>query len=278
MTQPLDEIEFLARSEHRVEVLDALAAQPHSRSDLRVLTGASSSTIGRMLCEFEERGWVERVGHQYEATQPGAFVADGLMSLLERMETEQALRNVWQWLPTEEIGFDITWFADAVVTIPEYGSPDRTANRFTELVEETETIRAFTPTTVGSDMDVLVQNAIDGMGCEIICPAALTEEVLALYPEQAPKAIESSNLTLLTTDDDPPCALSIFDDCVGLGSFDPETGILRVGIDTDAPEARWWAEELYESYRREARPLTSEAILSEVTGDMDSSTRADEIT
>jgi predicted transcriptional regulator len=101
MDQSLDEIGFLTRSEHRVEVLGALAERPHSRADLRVLTGASSSTIGRMLGDFEDRCWVERVDHRYEATPLGAFVVSGVTDLLERMETERLLRATWEWLPTE---------------------------------------------------------------------------------------------------------------------------------------------------------------------------------
>lgn len=259
MDTALDEIEFLARSKHRVEVLDALAERPHSRADLRALTGASASTIGRMLGEFEARCWIERTEHRYETTLLGTFVAEGMLTLLERMETERTLRGVCQWLPTKEIGFDIELFADAVVTIPEYGAPDRTASRFVELVEETETIRGFTSMPVKSEMEVLFRNAIDGMETELLWPSALTETVLASHPEQAPKAIESDNLTVRIVDD-LPCALAIFDDRVGLGNHDRETGILRIAVDTDALEARKWAEELYESYRRNARPLDPEAL------------------
>lgn len=261
MNQPLDEIEFLARSEHRVEVLDTLAERPQSRADLRTMTGASSSTIRRLLCEFEERCWIERNEHEYEATPLGGFVAEGLMALLGRMETERTLRAVWRWFPTEEIGFDVELFADAVVTVPEFGSPDRTAGRFAELVKETETIRTFAPTSIKSDMEVLVRNVVDGMEWELICPSDLIEATLTVRPEQTSAAIESGNLTLLSIDDDLPCACAIFDDRVALGGFDRETGIIRVIIDTDAPEARRWAEELYNSYRRDARPLTPEAIV-----------------
>lgn len=106
MNSPLDEIEYLARSEHRVEALGALAERPLSRSDLRALTGASSSTVGRMLGEFEARYWIERVEHQYVITPLGAFVAEGLLTLLGRMETEQALRDVMRWFPTDNMDFD----------------------------------------------------------------------------------------------------------------------------------------------------------------------------
>lgn len=259
-SQSLAEIAFLARSEHRVEVLDALAERHHSRADLRELTGASSSTIGRMLGEFEDRCWVERGEHRYEATPLGMFVASGVMALLERIDTERKLRDVWQWLPTEVIGLDIELFADAVVTVPEFGSPHRTANRFAELVEETESIRVFTPTTVTSDMDVLFRNAIDGMETELMVPSTLTEAVLATHPEQGPAAIERDNITILINDV-LPCACAIFDDRVLLAGYDRETGIMRAAIDTDTPEARRWAEALYESYRRDALPFTPKVLV-----------------
>lgn len=117
----LDDIEFLARSEHRVEVLDALAERPHSRTDLQVMTGASSSTIRRLLCEFEERCWIRRNGHQYEATQPGTFVAEGLLALLGHMETERTLRAVWQWLPPV--------VTDVLILVPETSMHGTEADR-----------------------------------------------------------------------------------------------------------------------------------------------------
>lgn len=260
MNQPLDEIEFLARSEHRVEVLSALAEGPHSRADLRVMTGASSSTIRRTLNEFEDRCWIERIEHRYEATPLGTFVAEGLMALLGRMETERTLRDVWRWLPIAEIEFDIELFADAVVTVPEFGSPDRIVSRFAELVEKTETLRGFTPTTVNSDMDVLFRNAIDGMETELVWPPGLIETVLTSHPEQASAAIASGHLTVLLNDDI-PCSCAIFDDRVGVAGYDHETGHMRVAIDTDAPEARRWAENLYQLYRRDARPLDPDALV-----------------
>lgn len=260
MDAAVGEIEFLARSAHHVEILYAVAERPHRRDELQELTGASSANLGRVLRGFEKRNWIVRDDHGYEATPLGEFVVSGFRGLHERMKTERKLRDVWQWLPTEVIGFDIELFADAVVTIPEFGAPHRTASRFAELVEETETIRGFTPTTIISDMEVLFRNTINGMETELLWPSDLTETVLTSHPEQARKAIESGNLTILTNDD-LPCACAIFDDRVGLAGYDRETGIMRVAIDTDAPEARRWAEALYESYRRDARPLDLEALV-----------------
>jgi hypothetical protein len=51
MGVPHDEISFLARSEHRVDVLDALSERACERSDLLAATGASSPTMGRILSD-----------------------------------------------------------------------------------------------------------------------------------------------------------------------------------------------------------------------------------
>jgi predicted transcriptional regulator len=256
----LDDVEFLARSEHRVEVLDAVAERPHTRAELRERTGASASTVGRTLSDFEDRCWVERPDHRYAATPLGGFVAAGLSTFLDRMETERELRAVWEWLPTDVIDLEVDPFVDAVVHVPTFGSPNRPADRFAELVEGTDRLRGFTPTTVGSDMAVLFRNAADGMETELVWPPGLTETVLDAHPNGLAAAVESGNLTVLTAEGI-PCSCALFDDRVGLAGYDPETGLMRAAVDTDAPGARRWAEALYRSYRSDARPLDLTAVV-----------------
>jgi predicted transcriptional regulator len=187
------------------------------------------------------------------------FVAEGMAELLERMETERRLRTAWRWLPTDVPGLDIELFTDAVVTTPALGAPHRTVERFVELVEETDSVRGFAPTTVDSDMDALFRNVLEGMEAELLWPPDLTETILSSHPERFPAAVGSGSLTVLTNED-LPCACAIFDDRVGLAGYDHETGQMRATVDTDAPETRRWAEALYESYRRDARPLDPDAL------------------
>lgn len=261
MDAAVREIDFLARSAHRVEILYAAAERPHRRDEFQELTGASPANLGRVLRSFEKRNWIVRNGHWYEATPLGEFIVSEFRDLHEAMKTERKLRDVLRWLPTEVIGFPIELFTDAVVTVPEFGSPHQTASRFVELVEETETLFGFAPTTASSDMEALFRNAIDGMKTEVIWPSNLTETVLTAHPKQVPEAIESGNLKIMINDD-VPCACAIFDDRIGLAGYDHETGIMRVTIDTAAPEARQWAEELYKSYRRNAYPLDPEMLVA----------------
>lgn len=92
----MDEVEFLARSDHRVGVLEELTAGVRDRADLRTATGAFASTAGRVLSDFEERRWIARDGPSYGLTPLGEYVADRFLDLRDAMETERKLRDVWQ--------------------------------------------------------------------------------------------------------------------------------------------------------------------------------------
>ena len=257
---PLDDVEFLARSEHRVTVLDALAERPRSRASLRAETGASSSTIGRTLRAFEERNWIRRVGGQYEVTQLGAFVATGMRDLIDRLETERKLRDVWQWLPNEASGFTVGMATDAVVTVAEADAPYRPVNRFASLLRGTDRFRfvGFDVALLEPCKDELRRRIVDGMDTRIIDPPSVARYILSTYGEHCSTTLESGNLTVRIHDDLPPYGVSLFDDRIAVSCYDQDSGMVRVLIDTDSPETREWAESTFEAYRREARSLRLE--------------------
>ena len=259
----LAEIEFLARSAHRVTALDALAERPHSRTDLLELTEASPSTIRRTLCEFEDRRWVRRDGHQYETTELGAFVALGMRELIDRVETARRLRDIWHWLPIETGEFTVEMVSDATVTTAVADAPYKPVNRFVSLLEETDKFRfvGFDIALLEPCKDELRRRIVEGMETEIIDPPSVARYILSTYPEHCSAALESGNFTVRLHDDLPPYGVSLFDDRIGISGFNPDSGAVRVLIDTDAPEAREWAESTYDSYRRGARSLTLETAV-----------------
>lgn len=259
---PLDDIEFLARSKHRVTALAALARRPQSRADLLEMTEASASTIGRTLREFEERRWIEKDGHQFEATQLGGFVAAGMRELIERMETEQQLRDVWQWLPTQASGFTIEMASDAVVTVAGADDPYGPVRRFESLFRDTTTLRFLRPEVALMDLcfDILYRRVEDGVDMTLIDRPECHTYFLSTYPNRSSKMVQRDNFTILEHDDLPPYGIGLLDDCVTISCYEQGSGTVHAIIDTDAPAVREWAESTYESYRREARPHTLESV------------------
>ncbi|WP_101295653.1 helix-turn-helix transcriptional regulator [Halegenticoccus soli] len=258
----IDDVAYLTRADHRIPTLIALTVRPRSRSELWELTGVSSSTIRRTLREFEDRNWIRRDGYQFEATQLGAFVASALAEMIERVETERRLRDVWRWLPGEECGFTIEMCSDAVVTVADADDPYRPVNRFTSLLRETDRFRfaGFDVALFEPCKDELCRRIVDGMQTEIIDPPRVARYIRSTCPELFSEALESGNLTVRLHDELPPYGVGIFDRRVAISGYDPDSVTVRVLVDTDASEAREWAESIYRSYRRQTPTIPLETV------------------
>lgn len=259
MDSPNEEIEFLVRSDHRVAVLETLADRPRDRTELRSATGASRSTMGRVLSAFEDRRWVVRNGRTYELTVLGAFVADRLEELRDAMRLERTLRDVAQWLPYEIDGFSVDLFTDAVVSHPGPGYPYRPVERIEHLLDEAETVYGFGMAMLKSSaLEAFFERTLDDLDCEYVYPPAVFEELLAWDEETVMEATTRPGYTVLLHDSLPVrewCGICLFDERVSICCYDPETGLLQAVVDTESPEMRAWAESVYERYRSEARPL-----------------------
>jgi predicted transcriptional regulator len=264
MGSPIEEIEFIASSNHRVGILDALAEREYDRADLRSLTGAHASTVGRVLGDFEERRWIERNGPTYELTPLGEFVAERFGELHDAMETEMKLRDVWQWLPREMEGFSAELFADAVVSYPAPGYPYEPVDRVIQLVDESESVRALGATVFKSVANEAFCRAVeDGTEIEIVYSPAVLAATVAWDPDRFEEVAARDHCTVLVHDDLPDrtrCGIDIFDDRVGICCHDTETRALRAWVDSDAPEARAWARTVFERYREEARPVNEDVL------------------
>ncbi|MBX0285686.1 MarR family transcriptional regulator [Halomicroarcula sp. F28] len=259
-SSPLTDVEYLARSPHRVTALSTLAERPVDRAALRERTGVSQSTIRRTLRVFEDRNWVRRDGGQYEATELGAFVASGMAELLDRLQTERALRDVWHLLPTEANGFTVSLWSNAVVTTAEPAAPYRPVNRFLSLLRGADRFRfvGFGLATFEPCLAELRKWCHNGLDAEIIEPPDVVDCLRAKPAERSGNAVHSPGLTVRTHDDVPSYGFGRFDDRVALTGCDPDSGTVRVLVDTDDPTARDWVESRYQSFRRESTPLAVE--------------------
>ncbi len=255
---PIEDIAYLARSEHRGPTLIALTVRPRSRSELWEMTGVSESTIRRTLSEFEDRDWVARDGYQYEVTQLGAFVASAMADLIDRLETERKLRDVWRLLPDEDSGFTIDMCSDATVTVANAVDPSGPISRFCSLIEESDRLR-FTGLDVAmldACKHVLCERIVEGMETELINPPRVANYIRSNCPDLFSKALESGNLDVHLHDELPPFGVSIYDDRVGIIGYDEEGVMVRVLVDSDSTEARDWAESIFTTHRR-STPIVS---------------------
>lgn len=264
---PLDDIAYLARSEHRVTALARLADEPMTRRTLHDETGISQPTLGRLLDGFEERGWAtcDRTnGRTYELTPVGEAVADAFADLLTTVETMQRFRAVAEHLPLEDIGFDLRRFATADITVP--SATDATAHmrREDELIADADSVRflcsssfgpgikAYRDRIVGSDKQfeaVITADALD---------AALDDPDSAEWIEDLAAA---ENVSIYRYDGALDLILGVIAEVVSLVPLD-DAGRPLAFIETRDEVIRAWAEAELDAYRERADRLEADPVSS----------------
>lgn len=257
MGSALEDIEFLALSANRVNVLQLLAEGPKTRDELANTTGVSQATLGRILGDFQDRSWVRRDGSTYVATLTGRLVVRGFTNLQAMLETERELRDVVTYLPTELRDLDPQALTDAQVTTPTRTHPNAPLRRLLGILEDASTVQtvsyAFneqTLRTIKKRVDAGAQS-FEGIFsrraiADLRADPTLCEEFTSLLRADA---------TEVYLVEEAPIAVLVADDVVYLLVRD-EDGVLRGAIDTMTPDAQSWAAELIAQYRSVAEPLT----------------------
>ncbi|AFK20988.2 DUF1724 domain-containing protein (plasmid) [Haloferax mediterranei ATCC 33500] len=257
MESALEEIEFLALSQNRVDALRYLSEQPHTRRELVELTGASQPTLGRILHDFEEREWIVREDSAYRATVTGKLVSRGFSELVEILETDAKLRPIVRWLPTETISFDLEHLTAATITTPSQVRPNAPVKRALKLLSNANDVRIFSYAFNEQSLDIIANRTEAGdqqfkgvFSSETI--DALTDD--SQLREQLRALLDADGAEIRITDELIPMATTIADSTVHLFLRD-DNGILQASIDVDEPAVRSWAEELFEDYWQAAEPL-----------------------
>jgi len=260
----LEEIEFLARSANRVEVLRSLADGPCTRSDLAAATGASQATLGRILGDFEERSWIEHRESDYVATATGELVSRGVTDLLEIVETERKLRDVVTDLPTGALTFDLRRLADATVTTPSGTRPDAPLRRLLDMEAEADEIRAFSHAFNERSLSLTERRVREGdlefrgvFSRGAIDALASDDDLRRTLASM----LDAAGTEIRVSDDDIPLAGTLVDGAVHLLVRDDD-GVLRASIDTDDAEVRAWAEGAFADHWEAATPLDRADLLS----------------
>ncbi len=259
---PIGDIAYLARSEHRIPALVALAERPRSRSELCELTGVSSSTIRRTLTEFEDRCWIRKDGCEYVATRLGEGTATEMDDLINWVETERMLRDVWHWLPDAVSKIPTETWAELNVTVADPDAPYRPVTRFESLLEETTMLRYLRPEVALMDpcFDILCQQVDDGVDVTLIDRPKCHAYFLSMYPERSSELLQRDNFTVLEHDQLPPYGTGLLDERVIISCYEQDSGVVQAVVDTDVSVVREWAHSIYESYRSDARPIESKQL------------------
>lgn len=261
MSTPIDIIEYLARSDHRLDVLTSIRDTPRTRDEIRSTTDASRVTVGRIIADLEERGWIVRAGSEYEATTTGRFVATEFTRLRDNLETFQTLPPVLEWLPQDDPPFDLSRLEGATVVTADEGDLIAPIRRALAHIGKSDTLLAM-GTGISHEFAEALREAVeDGQTNTLIGPPAMVEAIRAdrELREEMRAILESDRTSLFQYegDDDLP-VLQIGDDSVTLCD-----GNHRSMVETDDGVVYEWATSYFESVRAEASEVPRESFVEE---------------
>lgn len=262
--------DFLLEVVRRAPMLAALREESSSPRDLQERLGVSKSTAHRNATSLAERGMLRKSDGEHTLTEFGRAVSDVVAAFEEDMETTVRLGPMLEAVSGTDPPCPIEAFADATVTSTDHGDPFSPLARFVSLVQETDTLRMADSYAIApAYIDEIQGRVLDGLEAAVIERPEVTEDIMENYPRRCVRLCASEFFTLKLLDD-LPFGLVILDHRIGIGVRDPETGRPRAFVDTDANEAREWAETLFDSYWNEATRLNrfnpkalSEAIETE---------------
>jgi predicted transcriptional regulator len=260
---PLDDVEFLARSSHRVVVVQLLQKGPWTRPDIHEETGISQPTLGRVLGSLVDRNWVEQVGREYQFTPVGALVAEEFIDLLDTLETFHQLGDVIDFLPVDRLDLDVRSLGGATVTAPEPSDVLKHIRRLEELVFDADRVRILTPTMLPDSVDKLLDRH-DGVGSlyhEAIFTGDAVEIGLANpgLVASARELLDTHSVDLFRYDGTVELMLASLDETAVIGPLD-EQGLPRAFVESEDETVRSWVEAKLDEYRDASTPITSDDL------------------
>lgn len=269
MDQALEAAEFLARSENRVAVLFALEGASLERAEVMEATDTSQVTVGRILADFEERGWLTRADGNYKLTAIGAMVAESLASFLDALDAGTHLQPVAEHLPTEAFDFELARLASATIIQPGPADPNAAMRTAARQVADSDHLRVLTHGFSTLVTDVLADRVEAGeVRVEAVFAPEVYEAMLSApdVTENLERLLAADDATLYRTDGEVPHILAIFDDGLGMG-VDDDMGRPVAVLDVSDAVVRDWAIETFEHYRSNATEVAGLADVQPTTDD-----------
>jgi predicted transcriptional regulator len=267
----LESIAYLARSHNRVALLATLSTGAYTPSELHDSTGVARTTVGRIVNEFEERGWVERTSDgTYVTTPTGDQVAAEFTPLVESMAVVERLGDTVAWLQGVDPPLDLHHLREAVVRRPTTTDPMSPTAYYLDRLRTADEFHCLVGVAPPVSFETAMADAVADRGMTVEHVISGPEFAYVRDdPERASRWHEyiDAGANVYCYDDGVPCNLLVFDETVCIAKTQSEYGEPYTFVESRDDVVRSWAHEVIAGHKAAATRLTADAFSAGPDGD-----------
>lgn len=256
----IDDVAFLAGSEQRAAVVDALQrGGPLAKDEIVERCDAARVTVNRNLEQLADRGFVAETGDGWRLTLLGAFVAGSFLELVDTVETADELAPVLRRLPPGAFDLAHEALAGARVTESTAANPYAPAERHAETLQSASEVILLLPAVSPQNMRATMAPLERGaLSLDLVVAPSVAETFRTDVRDLIEDILATGQATIHETPEPVPFFLGLIDGTVQIGVSDDE-GIPRALAESDDERVRSWAEATIESRRAAAEPFDLDA-------------------
>ncbi len=255
----LDSVAFLAASPSRLQILDALAAEPSGPRRLEESLEIPRSTLHRNLSALVDRRYVDHspTENEYDLTTTGEIVRDVLSETISTVERAESLGPFVEHFPVDlPISVDELASCDLVVSDPE--SPFDPVSTVKKELVSGESISGFLPAINPLYVDALRTSLEKDVQIEVIAPPHAYDAIASDDHVFLERVTAVPHVRLYESSAVPEYAVGFVDETALLGAFDEHMRTHSV-LRSDARSSIWeWARRRYEHIKETANRFDGE--------------------
>lgn len=254
MSVSVDAVELLAR---RADLLAQLREAPRTKPELAEALSVSRSTIDRAVRDLQSADFVAR-GEAVSLTLTGALALDAYERFVDQLDALEGAGSLFASLPVDAT-VDPALLRDATVVTPSQVAPQRAVETYRSLVADASRVRGFACAVFDTNVPTFRERIVeDEIPVELVLTDDVLDALVTTHGDVINDATESGNLALYRATTALSYNLMLVESdagiqvCALVHDRDGHVGLVL----NDDPDAVSWAEDVYESVRADADPLS----------------------
>jgi predicted transcriptional regulator len=246
----LSEVEFLARSVNRFEILAAIESAPKTSRELKDELGLPRTTLRRNLLELQDRNWIRSspTENVYRISPAGETIVDGFADLLEQAATADKLATF-----LDQFGHDLPVDTDALegceVVCPEPSDPHAPVQRLIELVQGAGELSVLIPSISPFYVDMFTRRLGTSPSFDIVTTPDAVDAIEGVYPDEMGAFLDGDERTVSLNTELPGFGICLHDAGAFVLTFTDDQRVHAVLEVTEAqPEIVGWASDTFGKY------------------------------